>query len=203
MARPRSSIRSDILRAARDAFARVGFEGASVRSIARAAETSSAMVVYHFETKDGLFRAAVDDIYDAFLVDLTQIAESEPDPVRRLRAILARMGAVNADERVVFTIVMREATMQSERLKYVLGRFLAGHGALLMQALSEGASQGALRPVPLPLAVPLVAAPLVVSNVVSHALGAFGFGQLEGAAEHAIDLVLQGLLPRAQTEPES
>ena len=196
MARPRSSIRSDILAAARAAFASDGFDGASVRTIARAARTSGAMVLYHFETKDGLFRAVVDDVYDGFLADLQAVAAAEPDPVARLRAMLERMGRVTADERVVFTIVAREATVQSDRMRYLLGRFLSGHGALLSEALAQGAASGALRPVPLPLSVPLVVAPIVVSNVVAHALSAFGLGEVEGASAYAIDLVFGGLLPR-------
>lgn len=198
MARPRSSIRSDILVAARAAFATGGFEGASIRTIARAARTSGAMVVYHFETKDGLFRAVVDDVYDGFLADLQAIAAAEPDPVARLKRLLTRMAAVTDDERVVFTIVAREATSPSERLHYLLGRFLGGHGALIADALASGAATGALREVPLPLSVPLVVAPIVVSNLVLHALSSVGLGDVEGAGSHALDLVLRGLLPRSE-----
>ncbi len=59
MARPRSQPRGDataraLLEAARAEFARRGFAGASVRTIARRARANPALVRYHFGSKAGL-----------------------------------------------------------------------------------------------------------------------------------------------------
>jgi len=53
----RPSSREDILDAAEAQFARHGFEGASMRSIAEAAGVAQALLHYHFKTKEGLFEA--------------------------------------------------------------------------------------------------------------------------------------------------
>ena len=48
-----------ILDSAEAVFAQHGFSGASMRAIARGAEVNQALVSYHFENKEGLFRSVV------------------------------------------------------------------------------------------------------------------------------------------------
>jgi AcrR family transcriptional regulator len=55
--------RARILQKARDAFAEMGFAGASIRDIAREAGVTHSMITYHFGTKDGLWREAVRDMF--------------------------------------------------------------------------------------------------------------------------------------------
>ncbi len=55
------SQRQRLLDHAADAFARHGYDGASVRTIAQAASINGAMVAYYFDSKEGLFRAVLED----------------------------------------------------------------------------------------------------------------------------------------------
>ena len=52
-----TSTKADILEAAREAFASLGYEGATTRRIADAAGVDSALIAYHFGTKEQLFVA--------------------------------------------------------------------------------------------------------------------------------------------------
>ena len=54
-----SITRDAILEAARDAFARDGFDGTSIRAVARAAGVDPALVHHFFSSKEDLFLAAV------------------------------------------------------------------------------------------------------------------------------------------------
>lgn len=54
-----STTREQILVAARASFARNGYDGASIRAVAASAGVDPALVHYFFETKDGLFAAAM------------------------------------------------------------------------------------------------------------------------------------------------
>lgn len=51
--------RDRILAAARSDFGRVGYEGATIRGIAGRAKVDPALVLHYFDSKDGVFRAAV------------------------------------------------------------------------------------------------------------------------------------------------
>lgn len=52
--------RDEILAAARSHFAEVGYDGATIRGIAAAAKVDPKLVMHYFESKEGVFRAAVD-----------------------------------------------------------------------------------------------------------------------------------------------
>lgn len=56
--------RDKILRAARAQFARHGYEGSTIRGIAAAARVDPKLVLHYFETKDGIFLAALDFPFD-------------------------------------------------------------------------------------------------------------------------------------------
>ncbi len=196
MARPSSDIPERIIESAREHFAKVGVDAASLRKIAKGARTSVAMISYHFENKDGLFRAVVDSVYDGFLADLEAVALEQTDPVVRMVEILRRISKVNELERTTIRIVLREATVESDRLMYVISRFLNGHGRLVREALAEAQEKGQVRPVPVVAALPSLMAPVAVAQLVRPALTAVLGADMEEVFEHTIDIVLNGLLPR-------
>jgi AcrR family transcriptional regulator len=51
--------RERILAAARSDFGRVGYDGATIRGIAAQAKVDPALVLHYFDSKDGVFRAAI------------------------------------------------------------------------------------------------------------------------------------------------
>ena len=59
-----TATRSALLDAALTEFAAHGFEGASTRRIAAAAGTHQPQINYHFESKEELWQAAVDHLFD-------------------------------------------------------------------------------------------------------------------------------------------
>lgn len=62
---PKSEItRAKILRAAEDEFSEKGFFGARIDEIAASAGVNKRMIYEHFESKDGLYRAALLSIYE-------------------------------------------------------------------------------------------------------------------------------------------
>jgi len=65
--RAERSNRSRLLHAASDAFAQFGFEGASLRSIADEAGASFQLITYYFGSKEELWTATVDYLFDRWL----------------------------------------------------------------------------------------------------------------------------------------
>lgn len=56
-----------VLQVAAQAFAQQGFDGVSMRDIAKASNTSATALHYHFGTKEDLFQEACDFEYEAFI----------------------------------------------------------------------------------------------------------------------------------------
>lgn len=74
-----------LLKAAVKLFALQGFAGTTTRQIAAEAGSSLSMLKLHFDSKDGIYQAAIDHIVDAFLIqhftvfrDIIEARESDP-----------------------------------------------------------------------------------------------------------------------------
>lgn len=142
MARPKSDIQPRILHAARARFLVEGVDGASLRAIAKDAGTSIGMVYYYFPTKDDLFLAVVEEVYERILADFV-VALSPDKPVReRILRLYERIGRFDDEERLVLRLVVREALVSSSRLERLVARFQRGHLPLIFRAIADGMADG-------------------------------------------------------------
>jgi AcrR family transcriptional regulator len=140
--RPPSDISHRIVEAARGRFLREGVDGASLRRIADDAGTSIGMVYYYYKTKDDLFLAVVDDVYQKLLADLvTALAPDVPCEQRLLR-VYQRIAALSDREFEVLRLILREALISSARLTSIAQRFQEGHMPVVLQTLAEGMREG-------------------------------------------------------------
>jgi AcrR family transcriptional regulator len=106
-----------ILGAAREQFARQGYDRASIRSIAAQASIDPAMVMRYFSSKEALFAAAVD--VDLMLPDLSGVAVEDLG-ARLTRHFLDRWEGALSDD--VLMILLRSAVTNeqvAERLRSV------------------------------------------------------------------------------------
>ena len=84
--RASKATREKIIKAASRAFARSGYEGASIRTIVAAADVNQAAINYHFGSKDGLYRA----VLQAALLALMQDGDAEPNAAALPRELALR-----------------------------------------------------------------------------------------------------------------
>lgn len=197
MARPRSDIRTRIVHAARARFLAEGVDGASLRTIARDAETNVGMIVYYFPTKDELFLAVVEEVYARLLGELGELLAGE-EPLRdRLERVFARFGEASDDELEVVRLVVREALLSSERFERVFARMQRGHIKMLLEAFAEGMQRGEIDPgIPLPMLLLSAVGLGGLPQVVRHVTGRRGPFQLLPSAR-ALAKVSAELLFRA------
>ncbi|HEX5760577.1 MAG TPA: TetR/AcrR family transcriptional regulator [Thermoanaerobaculia bacterium] len=76
-----------ILRAARQLFAREGYESTTTAAIARAAGTSESQLIKHFSGKEGLLDAIFEDAWGRMGQGIARVLESPAPPMARLRAL--------------------------------------------------------------------------------------------------------------------
>ena len=90
-AKPRPTIREEneraLLEAAESIFAERGFAGATTAAIARRAGVPKANLHYYFATKEGLYRAVVERVLNAWLAAASSFDASE-DPRQALAAYI-------------------------------------------------------------------------------------------------------------------
>ena len=134
--------RGRITAAARGAFAERGFDGATIRSIAEAAEVDPALVHHYFGTKQQLFIAAMEMPVDvAAMVPLVMAGPPDMVGERFLRFVLAQWEAPPV--RSLFLGIVRSAATDPVAAG-MLRRVLA-EGPLLAIVRALGTPDAALR----------------------------------------------------------
>jgi AcrR family transcriptional regulator len=141
-----------ILESAGEVFAARGFDGATMREIGERAGVKQPLIVYHFESKDGLWKAAVDWLWEELVERVRRRwaeAESSAEGGEAVvRAVLRAFVRVVADRPAWLHILLREAAAPGPRLDWLVeshsrGTYEAGAGFL--KAAQE---QGLLPDVP-------------------------------------------------------
>jgi AcrR family transcriptional regulator len=154
--RPRGRRRKDmpdgraaLLAAATEAFARHGFEGADLRSLAAAANVSANLVRVHFGSKAALWEACLDRVVALGLPAMAGVQTIAADAGRpldeRLRGVIAEVAAFYAAHPDVRDFVLRHATDAPERAMLVSDRLLRPAYATVRELFSAGIAAGIIR----------------------------------------------------------
>lgn len=122
------------LDAAEALFIRLGYEGASIRAISARAKMNLATVVYHWGTKEALFRA----------VCLRRFAPIEEEQMARLRACNAHFDDLGpADlETVLRALVepplkVRKSAKSAQNIRLLYGRVLTDPSPVVLRVTAE------------------------------------------------------------------
>lgn len=119
--------RRDLLEAALVEFAAVGFEAASTRAIAVRAGVNQGQLTYHYETKDELWRATVDLLFERFDAEFSAATETFDAALIRNAAEafeVAVRGLVRAVSRLpeLNRMMIHTSTADSDRLAWLVER---------------------------------------------------------------------------------
>lgn len=80
--------RDKILRAATKVFARYGYEGGSVEKISSLAKSYDRMIYYYYGSKEGLFVAVLEGIYQRMDEAEARVAPDPANPVEALKIVI-------------------------------------------------------------------------------------------------------------------
>ncbi len=202
MARPATDLRARVLVAARDIFDARGFDGSSLRAIARAARTTIGMIYYYFPTKDDLWDAVIEEVYQRLVTDVAGILAG-PGPLRaQLRRMATHVASLADGDRRVVRLALRDALGCAARRQRLFERFRRGHIPLVLQAVTRAQAAGEVEPGAPPsmimfnAAVVVVLSQLVLGDLPLPGLPASGAARIETTLE----LLFHGIAgPAART----
>ncbi len=133
-----------LLPLALEAFADLGYEGASMRDLCRRLGVSHNLLHQRFGSKDGLWHAAVDHGFRSLASDLVVESEADEheDDLERLRFLMIRWLVLTARSPALVKIINQEATTGGPRLDYMFDNYIwpvtKTVGRFLRQLESEG-----------------------------------------------------------------
>ncbi|HSQ78069.1 MAG TPA: TetR/AcrR family transcriptional regulator [Nitrospirota bacterium] len=145
-ARPDLATRAAILAAARNVFARCGFEGASTREVAEVARVNNAMIYYHFKDKGELYRAVLADSFNAFdRIWEHEIFGSPATARAKIQRYLEEFIRFQHSNEELRRIISMEFAACSENCKWLADNFFTHGYDKLANILKEGMKNGELK----------------------------------------------------------
>jgi AcrR family transcriptional regulator len=138
-ARQREETRDRIVEAALEAFAERGFLGASTRDIAQRADTNQGLITYHFKSKDELWRAAADRIFDRLEASMGEQIRSLTieDPRERAREAIRAYIRFVAIHPELFRLMVDEGKNSDQRMEWLVDTHLKPRFEAFMDFASE------------------------------------------------------------------
>lgn len=194
----------ELLDAALQAFGENGYDGTSVREIARRLEVSHNLIPQRFGSKEDLWYAAVDHGFGRLGADLTREAQTlGSDELLILRGLIRSFIETNAMHPSLLQIINQEASQPGPRLDYLFNTFIKPVRDFGDAWLTRLAEEGRIRPVSVSLiyflmthgAGGLFALPALTKRLGKGVKNTSGMSIRE-QAESAVNLFFDGLLPR-------
>lgn len=149
-----------LLTCARAWFGEVGYDEASLETIAKGADVTTGAIYHHFAGKKGLFQAVAEQIEAELLTTAARV--SDPDPWRGLKLafeVLIDACAREDVQRILFIeaprVIGAEAWREIE-MKYAFGA--------MSGVLAQLRTEGRIRPYPVELVAPFLLAALAETS---------------------------------------
>ena len=139
--------RESILKAAIKVFSKHGFDGGRVEQISKAAKSYDRMIYYYFGSKEGLYIAALEEIYRRFNEAESELQLDESKPREALRAVIRFMWTYYLKHPEFITLLNTENLHRgrhigkSERAK----EYSSPAVGVIERVLRTGAAQGLFR----------------------------------------------------------
>jgi AcrR family transcriptional regulator len=141
-------IRGALINAAIGEFAAHGFEGASTRRIAEAADAHQSQIKYHFDTKDDLWKRCIELLLDEVDTAIFErFDETSTDARAGLEATIRGLVHFAARRPELNRIMMHEATSSSDRLAWLVDTRLRAQHVSLTAAWRELVADGEVPPI--------------------------------------------------------
>lgn len=180
MSRPSHNLDRKLVAAARAMLPETGFGGLKIRDVARRAGVNPGMFHYHFKTIEAFRRRVVSEVYEDFLSNFVEAAEGPGGARERLRRVLAAVARFARDNRVFYTLMIRELLNAQPDMSAFAKENFPRHAAVLMKLLEECRREGVVRPLPTPVLAMFAMGSMCLPNVAVTAMERNGVRRLAG-----------------------
>lgn len=134
--------KAKILECATRAFATTGFEGTSTRAIANELGIAHALVLYHFETKEGLWQAVVQNAVGGLRIEVEQSSDAASQTAtQRLRKLMEAFVRFSADKQQLHQIFAHAGRSGGRELEWLM-RSIAPLYTVLTSLIRECQAEG-------------------------------------------------------------
>ena len=184
-----------IIDAAIRVFARNGYYNSRVADIAREAGIASGTIYLYFKTKDDILVTLFREKMASFVAHLRKTIAAEPDPLAKLRRLIALHFQVLESNPDLAEVVQVELRQGNKFFRGASAHEVASYFSLIASVLEEGVEAGLFRKdLPIKMATKLLFGALDQMTT-SWVLGKRGY-KLSDTADAVADIVLKGIATR-------
>ena len=139
--------RRRILDAALEEFATFGVDGTTLRRIAERAGTQHQLIVYHFKSKDALWKAVVGEICSNVLADLLSLEREAKavGPASALCQLVRNFVKLTAARPQLHRMLTFEGRSDNDRLRWWISEYVCHFYALSTRLIREAQTAGVAR----------------------------------------------------------
>jgi TetR/AcrR family transcriptional regulator len=167
-----------LLQAGQSAFARHGFEGASLRGIAAAAGVDPALAAHHFGSKEALWEAVIERfaIYLApYIAELRELQTQVRTPIRaRTETAFRQLIAAVCGEPESGMLIARISAERGEKLDLLVEKLVRPYHDAFEPLLQEAMQEKLIAEQPLEMLYFMLLHAVTMSVSFRHVLGYFG-----------------------------
>lgn len=140
-------VRKRVLSAALECFGAFGFEGTSTRAVAERAGVTHTLVLYHFQSKDALWIATVEDALERYGSEIRASFEKSHETTARdaLATFIDQFVRMSARTPQIHRILTMESNQGTERLDWIIEHFLRDHFTMVRDLIRRGQVEGSVR----------------------------------------------------------
>jgi len=197
--------RERLLDAGRRLFATRGFAGTSVRALTSEAGANLSAVTYHFESKEGLYRAVLEECMGPLRDRLEAVRDLPVPPMARLELVVRGMFRHLLENPDMPRFMVQELVIGDRPSPEIVGVIRTVLGALAA-ILEEGQADGSIRPGdPVLQALTVMSQPIYLSVVPAflrreELRGADLPKPRRSAESHAVAVLRRALLAREEED---
>lgn len=140
-------VRARVLQAALECFGAFGFEGTSTRAVAARANITHTLVLYHFQSKDQLWIATMQDVLGRYVTEMKENFDriAERPAQAGLKVFIEQFVRMSAQIPQMHRILTMESNQGTARLQWVVDHFLRDHYTLVRNLIRRGQTEGTVR----------------------------------------------------------
>jgi len=143
--RPRAERTQEICAAAKEAFARLGYERATMADIAAAAGIAEPTIYKMFVSKRELLYTVMTEWYASFTTELVRHLQAQADPVQKLRYLIWHHLAIIEADPALCRVFFREVRVLDDYRGSPVFELNREYTAYMTRVLEEGIERGVFR----------------------------------------------------------
>ena len=141
-------VRADVLHASVECFGAFGFAGTSTRAVAERAGISHPLLLYHFGSKELLWRSTLENVIERYRASLEERWSriDASNPVEGLRAFVENFIEFSAQVPQLHRIMTQQSTQASpDRINWLIENHLRSSFETVCSLIRKGQRQGMVR----------------------------------------------------------